>query len=99
MNKIKMIQTGGPYGDETSSYKFDLMSDNVTLQEFINFLLTYKSHEWGYLYDEFGERFLEYRWGQLIYCNIKDTSIQIERIGNAQGGWSCMDYSIKFIRK
>lgn len=99
MEKIKLIQTGGPYGDETCSYKFDLMSDNITLQEFINFLLTHKSDEWGYLCDEQGERFLEYRWGRLLSCSIKDTSIKIERIGSARGGWSSMDYRIKFIKE
>lgn len=43
---MKMVCTGGPYGDACSSYDVEL-DRTCTVQEFIEMVLKEKQNEWG----------------------------------------------------
>lgn len=68
---------------------------NPTLKEFVDWLLSKKSNEWGYVR---GDDFcIEYRWSNIVklcdnYNEIKNKKISLHKM---DGGWSRMDYTIK----
>ena len=101
---LKFEQTSRIRGDETSSYSVTVQRENVTLREFINYILTERKGEWGYIgIQRAGEPWhspsyqIEYRWGEIVADNIpddiKDRIIPSKIFGD--GGWSRMDYVIK----
>ena len=95
---IKIIKTEfeGTSGDCISHYKAKF-EKNPTLGEFVDWILTNRKGEWGYI----GKRALciEYRCGK-ITCNHeqfeehKNKKIRLLRM---DGGWSRMDYTIEFV--
>ena len=96
MDKITLTCTGGPYGDCTSSYTFELNRE-MTFKEFLD-LITSDEREWGYIrFSRLGKIIAEYKWGKMIALNIEDTSFTIKTTGQAHGGWSRMDYFIEKI--
>ena len=97
MDKITLTHIGGPYGDCTSSYEFELNRE-MTFQEFLD-LITSNDREWGYIqFRCFGEVLAEYRWGKVVALNVEDTSFIIKTTGPAHGGWSRMDYFIEKVK-
>lgn len=97
MELLEFKCTGGPYGDETSSYDVKVNKKFVTVNDIINYVLD-KKYEWGYIcINSHGltEDF-EYRYGTIIKDNIPE-EIKSSNINSitASGGWSRMDYYIK----
>ena len=104
---LKFEQTSRVRGDETASYSVRLQKENVTLKEFIDFLITGRKGEWGYVKIQdkdcpwFSSTYaVEYRWGTIVSDTIpedlKNKVIPSEILGD--GGWSRMDYIIKLER-
>ena len=97
-------------GDEISHYDASFKYGNPTLGEFLNWILTEKSGEWGEIEDyghdnpellpyKFPKKIVEYKWGKIVslcddYEQLKDKTIELIKM---DGGWSRMDYTIKFI--
>lgn len=51
MSNIKLIETDGPFGDETSFFDVKLLSDNMNVTDLITEALTrLDSREWGAIY-------------------------------------------------
>ena len=91
-NNITMTHTGGPYGDECSTYDF-VLSREMTLQEFVEMVAS-DERNWGYIY--YGNhKLVDYKWGQIKYMPNVYKDIIIHREGKTSGGWSRMDYFIK----
>ncbi len=98
---IKIIEkyryTGG---DEFSHYDAHFKS-NPTMEEFVDWLLNHKSHEYGFIIDTkegFNKIYVEYRDGKIErlcenYNELKNKTIFLT---NMDGGWSRMDYDIGF---
>ena len=93
---FELIHSGGPYSDETSSYKVKLNGE-YTVKSFIQEVLSKK--EWGYIgIDDgntiFGNPRIEYHSNVALqdmteeYLRLKVISVR------ASGGWSRMDYLI-----
>lgn len=101
---LKFKQISKFRGDETASYSVKIQKENVSLLEFINYLLTERRTEWGYVkiqdedcpwYDSTYK--VEYKWGNIVSDNIPD-DIKGKIIPSeifCDGGWSRMDYVIK----
>ena len=90
-NKINLIRVGGPYGDETSSYKFTIIGNEMTLEQFAE-AIAEDEREWGSIRKSspFGEVLADYKYGKINYR--ADKNIKIAKEGTANGGWSLMDY-------
>lgn len=85
---LKFVQTGGPYGDETSSYDVKVQKEGFKVKDLCEYVLgkdkEYK--EWGEIYImgkgrpyEFLTKDvdtpiykLEYKWGEILSDNIPD---------------------------
>lgn len=105
MKMLVFEQTSRTRGDETSSYNVTVQKENVTLREFINYLITERKGDWGYVnIQAAGNPWhsptyqVEYRWGKIVSDNIPDDIKDkiIPSVLFADGGWSRMDYVIKF---
>ena len=95
MDSIKLICTGGPYGDACCSYDFEL-SREMTLKEFVDLIIQDK-REWGEVsLGWFDKPLLEYSDGKAKFF-ISDWNFMIKRVGQAHGGWSNMDYIVEKI--
>lgn len=101
MNKFKLIRTSKIFSDETAFYKVKLTSE-ITLNDFINAVLE-DTMEWGKIYiyaanKLFGEYNCEYRYGKLTNSNFTDEQLNsiISEV-TSRGGWTQMDYWVKFI--
>ena len=104
---MKMIHTGGPYGDACSSY--DVQFDKeYTVQEFVETVLKEKHNEWGsftittdfhYTYTNQKDN-CEYKYGKITNdFKNPETKSQIISEVKAHGGWTAMDYFIKTIEQ
>ena len=94
MKRFYRLYTGGPYGDETSSYDIILPEgDVVTVEEFIEQILIDEPNEWGSIYNGMREVIADYKRGEVTFRDGYD-SIKDKKISSAQahGGWSRMDY-------
>lgn len=99
--KLKFEKTGGPYGDCTSSYRVTL-DGTYAFREFVNCVLTEKKDEWGdfEIYDpakgwlDYDRYHYRYGTSEPIPDNLLD--MKICSVIEAHGGWTCMDYLIKF---
>ena len=92
-------------GDAISHYDV-WFEENPTLYEFVCWVLTKKSDEWGYIEDQdnrnkynIPKKIMEYSHGKIVslcddYDQLKDKTIAITYM---DGGWTRMDYTIKFI--
>lgn len=100
-NVFKLIHRDGPHGDQCSSYDIEI-GDNVTLSEFLKHL---NPEEWGKVhfveFDYNGRMIninIEYSYGKIT--NMPDKALpymnKVIKSGEANGGWSLMDYWIKF---
>lgn len=101
---LKFEQTSEFRSDETASFSVRITKENVSLREFIDYLLTERNGEWGYVkiqdkddpwYDSTYK--VEYKWGNIVSDNIPDDikdKIVPSKI-SGDGGWSRMDYIIK----
>lgn len=100
---MKMIHTGGPYGDACSSYDVQLDKE-YTVQEFVEEVLKTKPGEWGPItivtdlkhtttskVDE-----CEYKHGKVTrdFAQTGSRAMKISEV-KAHGGWSLMYYFIK----
>lgn len=102
---MKFIKTGGPYGDQTSSYSVHL-NDNFSMNDYtVNMFIeeVLKTKDWGYIgiynlkeRSVFGKPNIEYSHGKLKNENFEQ-SILDSKIKNirASGGWSRMDYLLE----
>ena len=92
--QIFMQHTGGPYGDETSSYKFTIIGNEMTLEQFAE-AIAEDEREWGSIRKSspFGEVLADYKYGKINYR--ADKNIKIAKEGTANGGWSLMDYYVE----
>lgn len=100
---MKMVCTGGPYGDACSSY--DVKLDKAyTVQEFIEKVLKEKTDEWGnftittdfqYIYKNQKDN-CKYKHGKITdgFKKPETTKKFISKV-IAHGGWTNMDYFIK----
>lgn len=110
-NVVTWVKTGGPYGDETSTYKV-ILSKDLTLKEFVDLVLD-DEREWGNF--EIGDkkgyliRYIGYTHGEIKNTEkgkwaeeyYDDTPLGdlgnflVEKEIFAHGGWTNMNYSIK----
>ncbi|MCQ2166395.1 MAG: hypothetical protein MJY49_03050 [Bacteroidales bacterium] len=84
-------------GDCITHYDSPRFEASPTLGDFLDWLLSCKTGEWGSVYESPRFKRFEYRWGKIV-C---DSFTQEERnrhieLCRADGGWSCMDYTIQF---
>lgn len=100
---MRFVKFGDTLGDETSTYKV-VEYNAKTVVEFINEVLEENPHEWGYFerqFDNFPYQsgHLEYSEGELL--NEVPDEWQYKSIESimAVGGWSRMDYLIRFKEK
>lgn len=100
MKKFELIHTGGPYGDETSTYDGHLNMP-LTVNDFVITVLNNYKDEWGIITIGPHLAHIEYRYGQ-----ITDTSHNIDKYlnkkiksFNARGGWTLMDYALELEEK
>lgn len=100
---MKMICTGGPYGDCCSSYDVEL-DHEYTVKEFVKEVLTQKPQEWGRvtLVSDFKYKYqheedtCQYKYGNIAERFSKEgtkerTILEVK----AHGGWTAMDYFLK----
>lgn len=87
-------------GDCISHYNASF-KESPTLEEFVQYIITEKSNEWGYInLDKWYNRILEYRRGKIVsttkeYEDNKDRRIVLRQM---DGGWTAMDYTIEFAK-
>lgn len=92
----------GCYGDCTADYAVEI-DEPCTVGEFINWVSTEKSGEWGYIGISLSDANewagmckvrCEYRWGKLLSrISEKYLNMKIRKI-TGHGGWSNMNYTI-----
>lgn len=85
---MKMVCTGGPYGDACSSYDVEL-DRTCTVQEFIEMVLKEKQNEWG--------NFTITTDFQYIYKNQKDNCEY--KHGKITDGFKKQETKKRFISK
>lgn len=100
---IKLIHTGGPYGDCLCSYDVQL-DHEYTVEEFVKEVLKEKPQEWGevtvatdfkYIYQS-REDGCVYRYGKIEeHFKKADTAKRTIVEMKAHGGWSTMNYFVK----
>lgn len=89
---IIMKHTGGPYGDEMSTYKFTVIGEEMTLEQFAE-AVAEDEREWGEIRRGWmGEVLASYKYGKINYR--ADKNIILAKEGSASGGWSLMDYYV-----
>lgn len=91
-------------GDCMSHYKNVRFVENPTLEEFVNWVLTERPDEWGYIRskwipDKGDEEYVEYSDGKLIgvcdnYNEIKGRKISLLDLDS---GWTRTDYTIEVL--
>ena len=97
MNKLNFERTGGPRGDECSSYDVSF-PEGMTLEELIKTILEERPNEWGDIKLGWGQSpLIEYSKGRLynphssLSENLNKEVIKIK----ADGGWSLMTYILE----
>lgn len=91
------LRAQGPGGsDSTAPYSVE-MSDECTVQEFVECVLKQFPGEWGYIGIRdgsiFGNPNIEYAKGEIITENrLRKTEGETVIRASAHGGWSRMDY-------
>ena len=94
MNKFERICTGGPFGDETSSYMINLPEEEITVEEFIKMVMCQYPNEWGHITCG-GVSLAHYNRGSITFDSgyeaLKDRKVATV---SSHGGWSLMDYNI-----
>lgn len=101
MKRFYRLCTGGPFGDETSSYDVILPEgEDITVQEFIEQILVDEPNEWGAIYNGMREVIADYKYGEATFRDGYD-KYKNAKIANvtAHGGWSTMDYYIRIYQK
>ena len=96
MELLDFKLSGGPYGDDTSTYDVKVNKDGATVTDIINYALS-KKEDWGYVCIDsfFSDKRLEYRYGIIISDNISsEDKNKVVKTITASGGWSRMDYII-----
>lgn len=101
IDNIQIIQAyKSTTGDSVSFYEAKFV-ENPTLEEFVKWIITKNPHDWGtvHLGKVFGPPVIEYRWGMVTkYCedyeDLKQKTISLDM---KFGGWTMMDYVIKFL--
>lgn len=97
MKDIKLIHTGGPYGDCMSNYNINF-PEYITVDNFIIAVLKDYPKEWGEFYHSYEKSFAKYKNGEFFitdnkeYQNIRN---KIVLSASSHGGWSLMDYFIQ----
>ena len=95
---FRWVHTGGPYGDETSTYDV-FLERPCTVREFVEEVLR-NDREWGYIgiHKEgsiFGDPQCEYKYGKLITDPLPEEYLDKMVVKcKAGGGWSRMDFRI-----
>ena len=100
---MKMIRTGGPYGDACSSYDVKL-DHEYTVEEFTEEVLREKPEEWGsftittdfhYIFTNQTDE-SKYKYGKITeHFKKKDSTAMVIAEVKAHGGYTAMDYYIK----
>ena len=106
MSRLRFTQTGPVAGDCTAPYRVDIDEECRTITELLKAILTERSDEWGYIFlMEVGKSWLdapriEYKGGEVL-STPQDTSWKNRKIEcvTARGGWSSMDYYVRFAAK
>ena len=108
--KIEFIQTGGPYGDATSSYDV-IIPEGTMVDDFVTYIAynySFTNNEWGGIYLSYNDKpgfvnrvpLINYNKGSarcIPGCNadiLNRLSRKIITKVEAHGGWSRMDYVI-----
>lgn len=97
MKRFYRLCTGGPFGDETSSYEIILPEDeDITVEDFIEQILVDEPDEWGDIYNGMHKIIADYKRGEATFRDGYD-SIKHKKIISvkAHGGWSMMDYYLE----
>lgn len=90
-------------GDSTSTYEL-IINKPCTVNEFVNYILSNKEDEWGYIIivSESKERivydYVKYRYGLLMTIipeHIRNKEIDISQVHTISGGWSSNDYILR----
>lgn len=94
--ELNFIQTHSVGGDCTAPYNVEI-SREISVKEFVEYILTKCKGEWGYIDIENEQIRCEYRYGKLL--NEMPNYVLNKRISSIKsvGGWSRMDYYIKII--
>ena len=92
--KFSLIHTGGPYGDEMSTYDGHL-NQLLTVRKFINAVFEQYPNEWGTIHI-FNDTYLEYCYGEIKYISSQFNEYLDKKIKSftVRGGWYCMDYNL-----
>jgi len=92
--KFSLIYTGGPYGDETSSYD-GYLNQPLTVREFIDAVFEQHPDEWGRI-RIFDDTYLDYRYDEIEFISSQFNEYLGKKIKSftAHGGWTLMDYSL-----
>lgn len=95
--KFSLIHTGGPYGDETSTYD-GYLNQPLTVREFINAVFEQYPNEWGEIqvYPRPYTLRLEYSHKEIVYISSQFNDCLDRKIKSFSscGGWSRMDYTL-----
>lgn len=100
---IEFTASTPEFGDCTKGYDVKLRK-KLTLEEFVNTIITENSKEWGQVerWERIGESnykhiiYVEYRYGEIKTKNPEyenDKNKTIKKI-ISRGGWSSMDYNV-----
>ena len=110
-NVFKLIYRSGPHGDECSTYDLEI-GKNVTLSEFLEYLdpqewgdvrlviqnPKLESMDWLTLNEKQMYIDIEYKYGKIT--NLPEEALsymnKVVKSGWSNGGWSNMDYWLKF---
>ena len=95
--KFSLIYTGGPYGDETSSYD-GYLNQPLTVREFIDAVFEQHPDEWGRIriWNSAYTSYLEYNHKYITYVSSQFNDYLNRKIKSftAHGGWTLMDYNL-----
>lgn len=102
MNDVSFIYTRSN-SDSTESYTIEINSNSInTIGDFVNWVLSNRSDEWGEFYirlvissTEYSLCRYNYKYGKLVDEIPNDiSSLNIPKTFYANGGWTAMSYNI-----
>ena len=93
---IELHYIDGPFGDSTSAYSVST-KDPMTIEQFINTVITENPNEWGSFTLKYNNHICDYSRGIKFIQNLdfyNKIKNYIIAYATAHGGWSLMDYNL-----
>lgn len=93
--KFSLIYTGGPYGDEMSTYD-GYLNQPLTVREFIDAVFEQYPNEWGNIRIRPTNHHIEYSHSEITQAsvNLNDCLDRKIKSFSSCGGWFRMDYTL-----